>query len=230
MVTLDRQARALEAAFAYRDHHSQTGQSGWPLCVALSGQVGTPAEAVAEEVGRGLGWPVHDDDILESVAEDLGIHVATLESFGERRRSWLLECLEALSSRPSVGEYVYVRRLVRQLRAFAAEGHCVIVGRGSAQVLPGESTFRVRLIGTRDDRREGLVQRSGLSRERALTMLDELEAERAAFIQEHFHHDPREVDDYDLIVNTSHLHPAECAALIIEGVRQREMLTEEARI
>ena len=140
MVKLDRQTRALENTFVYHqeDHRDRDAADIWPLCVALSGEVGTPSAAVAREIGRALGWRVHDEDILQRIAADLGISVATLENFDERRRSWLLECFESLSSRPSVGEYVYVRRLVRELRGLAADGQCVIVGRGAPQVLPAD--------------------------------------------------------------------------------------------
>ena len=225
MVNLDRQAQALKGTFVYegeRHGKDETPSGGWPLCVALSAEVGTPAIDVAHEVGHRLGWPVHDGDILKRVADDLGINVATLDSFDERRRSWLLECLESLSSRPIIGEYVIVRGLVRQLRILAAAGHCVIVGRGAAQLLPVDSTLRVRLVGTREDRVEDVVHRYGVHREQAARMLDELEAERARFIRDHLNHDPRDINAYDLVVNTSHFPPAECAGLIIEGIHQRE--------
>src|SRR5262245_4089287 len=103
MVSLDRQTHALESAYLYpKDRPGEEESSRvWPMCVALSREVGTPVAAVAAEVGRQLGWPVHDDDILPRVAHDLGINVQFLNDYDERRRSWLVECIEAFSSRPS---------------------------------------------------------------------------------------------------------------------------------
>ena len=204
--------------------------SAWPLCVALSGEVGTPSAAVAAEIGRRLGWPVHDDDILHRIADDLGINVATLESFDERRRSWLLECLESLSSRPNVGECVYVRHLVRELRGLAAAGRCVIVGRGAARassvrVHPAPSAWSAsaRTVPTTWP---GASARTVSGRSTSST---NSRKKRAAFVQDHFNRDPRNIRGYDLVVNSSNLQPAECAALIVEGVHQREAEPARAR-
>jgi chloramphenicol 3-O-phosphotransferase len=224
IVTLDRQTHALESAYLYDKERpaDESSARAWPMCVALSREAGTPVAAVAAEVGRQLGWPVHDDDILQRVAHDLGINVRALSGFDERRQSWLVECIEAFSSRPSVGEFVYVRHLVRVLRSLASQGRCVIVGRGAAQVLPSESTLRVLLVGAQRDRCGLLAQRLGLDNASAARMLDEIESERAGFIKEHFNRDPRDVGNYDLVVNTSHLPPADCAAVIVEALHHRE--------
>jgi cytidylate kinase len=223
VVKLNRQTQALEGTITYDDRRDKVdAPSPWTLSVALSAEVGTPAAAVAKELSRRLGWPVHDEDILQHIAADLGINVSTLEEFDERRRSWLLECLESLSSRPRVGEYVYVRRLMREFRMLAAQGHGVFLGHGAAQALPTESTLRVRLIGTPEDRATQLVKRLDVDRPHAVRMLDKIEDERAAFIREHFNRDPREVSFYDLVVNSSLLDAGECSAVIVEGVHQRE--------
>jgi cytidylate kinase len=224
VVKLHRQTQALEGTITYDDRRDKN-EMPLPraLSVALSGEVGTPASAVAQEVGRRMGWPVHDEDILQHIAADLGINIASLEKeFDERRRSWLLEWLEALSSRPRVAEYVYVRRLMGEFRTLAAQGHGVFVGHGAAQALPHESTLRVRIIGTPEHRADQIVQRLRVSRPDALRMLDRIEDERAAFIHEHFNRDPRDIRFYDLVVNSSLLDAGECAAVIIEGVHQRE--------
>jgi hypothetical protein len=221
MVMLDRQAKALERAFRYETEHAEGSSLPWPTCVALSREAGTPCAAVAAEVGRMLGWQVHDEDILSHVAHDLGINVRALEGYDERRRSWLVECLESFSSRGTIGECVYVRQLVRVLRSFAAQGHCVIVGRGAAQFLPHDSTLRVLLVGALKDRCALIAERLGVDHAHAARILDEIESERDGFIKEHFNRDPRDASNYDLVLNTSNLSPADCAAVIIEAIHHR---------
>lgn len=44
--------------------------------------------------------------------------------------------------------------------------------------------------------------------------------ERRAFIQEHFHKDPADPEQYDLQLNVSRLSPTQCADLIVTALRQ----------
>src|SRR6516225_6675923 len=64
--------------------------------IALSREAGTPASAVAQEVGRLLGWQVYDRQLLEEIAQDMGLRTNLLESVDERRQSWLTEAMEGL--------------------------------------------------------------------------------------------------------------------------------------
>jgi cytidylate kinase len=221
-IKVDRQTLALERALLYPDHHDEPAPATPGLTIALSRQVGTPVDDEAAELGQRLGWAVHNADILERIARELGISTAALAKFDERRRSWLVECLESFSVGAGIGESVYVRRLVRTLRELAAKGDCVIIGRGAAHLLPAETTLTVRLIGEREDRITMLAHRLGIDRAQAARTIDEVESERARFIKEYFNHDPRDMAHYDLVLNTSHLSIAQCAGLIVEAVHQRE--------
>src|SRR5579872_1895390 len=59
--------------------------------VALSREAGTQGTAVARELGSRLGWPVYDHELLERIAQEMGVRTALLESVDEKRMSWLLE-------------------------------------------------------------------------------------------------------------------------------------------
>src|SRR5262245_50371777 len=59
--------------------------------IALSREPGTEASAVAQEVGRLLGWQVYDRQLLEKIAQDMGLRANLLESVDERRHGWLAE-------------------------------------------------------------------------------------------------------------------------------------------
>ena len=52
---------------------------------------------IAREVGNGVGWHVYDHELLERIAQDMGLRTVLLESVDERektgspkpsRRSW----------------------------------------------------------------------------------------------------------------------------------------------
>jgi len=82
----------------------------------------------------------------------MGLRATLLESVDERRKSWLLEFLDGLSSVPAVSESAFVRNLIETVLALGAHGECIIVGRGAAQILPAETTLRARLVAPLSER------------------------------------------------------------------------------
>jgi cytidylate kinase len=183
------------------------------------GHSGTP---VAQEVGARLGWPVYDHELLKKIAEEMGLRVNLLESVDERHQSWLLESLQSLSSSPQVTESRYVRHLVETILSLGIHGQCVIVGRGAAQLLPEPRTLRVRLVARREDRVERIARMHGLTRDQAERKTDEIDRDRFRFVKSHFHKDPTDLLQYDLILNASRWSVAECAGTIIDALRRLE--------
>jgi cytidylate kinase len=188
------------------------------LTIALSREAGTQGTAVGHEVGTRLGWPVYDHELLERIAQDMGIRTSLLESVDERRVSWLLEAFESLMSAPYASEGAYVHRLVKTVLALGCHGECVIVGRGSAFILPVQTTLRVRLIAPLKDRIAAIGQRLGVPQEEATRQLGMLDRERNTFVQDHFFKDPGDPRYLDLILNVARYGVAGCAELIIDAL------------
>lgn len=190
-----------------------------PFTIAISREAGANGPAIARAVGERLGWAVYDKELLQMIADEMGLYAKLMESVDEKQMSWLQECLQTLSSTPSVSEPAYVRHLVEMLLSLAAHGDCVIVGRGAAAVLPSETTLRVRLFGPVRERIEAIRQRFGISRAEAERWVEKTDRERVRFVRDHFHKDPNDARQYDLILNSSRFTVEECANLIVEALR-----------
>jgi hypothetical protein len=197
--------------------------------IALSREAGANGPLVARAVGERLGWAVYDRELVQHVAADLGVRASLLESVDEKRRSWLLECLEAFAPAPAVGEGAYVRHLVETLLSLGAHGQCVIVGRGAAQVLPAAATLRVRLVGPVEDRVQAVCQKFGIAPEEATRWVESTDGERVRFVKDHFHKDPTDPRHYDLVLNSSRFSVPECADVIIEALRRLQARAKAGR-
>lgn len=57
--------------------------------IALSRQAGTNGSTIGHGVAERLGWPVYGRELLQRIAEDLGLRTSLLESVDERHVSWL---------------------------------------------------------------------------------------------------------------------------------------------
>ena len=192
------------------------------ITVAISRQAGALGTSIASEVGRRLSWPVYDHALLERMAESMNVAVDLIESIDERHVHWLVERMEAFSAVPYVSENAYVRRLIETVLSLGAKGHCIIVGRGSAHVLPPTTTLRVRLVAEFDDRVRAIMHELGLTSTEATRRAKALDRERTSFLKDHFHIDPNNPENYDLLLNTSLLPPAGCAEIIQTAVNVRE--------
>jgi cytidylate kinase len=202
---------------------------GQEVTIALTRETGAHGRTVARAVGQELGWPVYDHELLEQIAREMKMRVDVLERVDERRRSWLLDSLEALGSGPALSESGYVHHLKQVLFSLAKKGECVIVGRGAALLLPVATTLRVRMIADRDDRIEVKRKSRGLSREAAARHVDRTDAERIRFNKEHFFKNPADPSNYDLILSTSRFTLTECSALIINALRCLQARHGEAK-
>jgi cytidylate kinase len=186
--------------------------------VTIAREAGAPGTSVGAEVGRRLGWQVYDHELLERIAEEHGLRVSLLESLDERRQSWMVEWLEGFAQQKHIGESGYVRHLTQTILSLGAHGCCVIVGRGAAHLLRPETTLRVRLVATMDDRVAAIMRQRGLSKHDAKRWIENASRERIAFIKDHFLKDPTDPHNYDLLLNASRWSVMECADLILDGL------------
>jgi len=204
-------------------------QASQAFTVALSREVGTQGTSVAKEVGRLLGWQVYDHELLEHIANEMGLRTALLKSVDERQQSWLREAIEANiaslntgDEEPWASETSYVHYLVETMLALGAHGECVIVGRGAAFILPAETTLRVRLVSPVRERIAALSRKLGITKHEAARQVRIIDRERTDFVQDHFFKDSADPRNYDLVLNASRLSVVHCAELIVETLHRLE--------
>ena len=100
-----------------------------------------------------------------------------------------------------------------------AEGNVVLIGRGAGCILPPETTLHVRIIAPEADRVAYMSQWLRLTSEAAAEQVRLRDSRRAEFITTHFHRQPGDIYQYDLLLNTSLLGEDLCAELIAQAAR-----------
>jgi cytidylate kinase len=203
-------------------HHPET-----KFTIAISRETGTYGAALAREIGDRLGWPVYDRELLQRIADDIGVHRKLVESVDERPVGWLSECIGALFATRDVNQTVYFRRLVEALHSLSSHGECVIVGRGATAVLPEASTLRIRIVAPREHRIQAVRSEHGISYDDAAARVDTTDRERNRFVENHFQINAADSTNYDLVLNAARLSTTECADLILAAL---ERLRNHARV
>ena len=196
--------------------------------VTVSRRVATPgADAVAARLGKELGWPVFDKEILETMGGDDFYRQQIYANMDQRDLSWTEELLRGFFD----GKFVkndYFRRLGETLLSLARQGSAVFVGRGADLVLPKDRGFRVRLIDSWEARVAFMAAERGLGPAAAAAAIERLEKERGAFLERHFGLDPATSARFDLSVHLGRFEPDQAVEVILKARRIRAAKPEVA--
>jgi cytidylate kinase len=230
-ISSDRVVESLAHLNRYLDtkaSHDREGQAplkkegARPITIAVSRQAGSRGAEIARAVGARLGWHVYDHELLDRIGEERGLSRRLLERLDERYISWLEDAAHAFCGDDTSRDSAYLRGLLGLLASLGKVGHCVIVGRGAAQVLPPETTLSVRVVAPRAIRVAEVRHRKGLSAVEAERWVDHTDRERTLFVKSHFHIDADDPLHYDLVLNSRRLSAEACAAVIVESARALE--------
>ena len=188
--------------------------------ITISRESGAGGSAVARELGRLLGWPVYDRELLECIADKAGLRAELLESLDEKRSHWVTEVVESFAGVATMSGANYARQVAETILALAAKGHSIIVGRGSTIIVPPKNSLRVRLVASLDDRTERVRKRLGISKIEAIKHVCANDTQREGFVKDYFHHTVGDAHNYDLIINTSRFSIEQAAQLIIDALNK----------
>jgi cytidylate kinase len=191
------------------------------LSIALSREAGARGSTIARGVGRKLGWPVYDQELLEYMAQEAVARQGVIENLPRWATDWAEARLQQLLREQNLSQHPLVVNLARVVLALGAQGEAVLIGRGAGYILPRPTTLHVRVVAPLAERIAYMGQWLRLSEEEAAEKVRLRDERRAEFIATHFHGQPDDVHLYDLVLNSSLLGEDVCAELIAQAARAR---------
>ncbi len=194
----------------------KTGRIGPYL--AISRETGTDGSEIARLVGEQLGWEVLDKQILDRMAEKYGADRALLDFVDEKTVTWLNDFFTSMMISSDVDQSSYIHRLGKMLILAAHKGEVVVVGRGAQFILPRDQGISVRITAPHAFRVDQVARQQGISHEEAQRHVEQSDRERAKFIKTFFHHQDKELDVYDLVINVAKISKKDVVDLISSTV------------
>lgn len=183
--------------------------------VTIEREFGAGCGAIAGELARRLGWKLWDQQLTSEIAKRAQVTESAVALCDERLDSRLYRMAKAfwrgsyersmaLGNDSRAFDTDCMMAMVEEIiRAIAAEGNAVIVGRGAPFFLrQREDTFRVFTYAPRDEKIRRLVE-YGKSREEAEDLVENVDKERVAFIKHYFNADWPTRSLYHLMINTA---------------------------
>lgn len=199
------------------------------LTIAISREAGSRGGSIAQRAGQKLGWQVYRQETLEYIAQEGSFRQELAGNLSAVARDWVERQMDRLLREQNLSRNPQVLEMAQIILALAAAGEVVLLGRGAGCILPQASTLHVRIVAPLADRIAYMGQWLRLTAEEAAEQVRVRDARRSEFIATHFHRQPSDVNQYDLLLNSSMLGEDLCADLIVRAARAKlEALTEVA--
>lgn len=197
--------------------------------VTISREPGARGEEIAHALGRELGLPVYDREIIHRIAEAAHVNERAVVFLDERVHPPLTDWFRAMEPHVYLSPNAYFEQLVQVVKGIASLGAAVILGRGAHLIVGPGGAVRVQVVAPLDQRVRALAERDGVDLQEAARRVARAEAERGAFLTRYFHVNPCDPSDFDLVVNTGVLGVEGAVDVIRHAmVRLRERKCEGA--
>jgi cytidylate kinase len=165
--------------------------------ITIEREYGCGGGDIARLVADRLGWKLWDQKLTEEIARLAHCPKAVVEAREEKNdplyyrlfKSFMRGSYEGAINAPKLNlvDSETILKITRRVVEHAADkGNCVIVGRGSQQFLKDRpDALRVFLYAPRENKVQRLIKR-GKSEKEAEELVDNVDQERADFIQKYF--------------------------------------------
>jgi len=199
--------------------------------ITVSREFGAGGSDFATELGKQLGWPVLDQDIIRRVASRLQLEVGTVERLDEHPPNWLARVTSALLiAPPELPVGIDTTHLLRMDSvAEAAQSVVVEAAENPPLIIVGHSgqnifatrhgTLHVRLVAPLESRVDRLVARFGWDRDTATNRAHHIDADRSAYAERYYHREWRDPLLYHVLINTGRVAIPDAVTLVEAMVR-----------
>lgn len=183
--------------------------------ITISRDYGAGGYEVAHRLAQALGWELLDRELLHQAAELEHLPDAEIERLDEKA----ISLADRLRLDPPHAKYIHGLR--EAANRAAARGNVVLVGRGTAQLLPDSpNILHLRLVAPREWRARRMAGQENWSDEQALARCTEEDSVRERFLRYFFGQEPFQPEQYALILNTGRVPLDDVVDSVVALVRE----------
>ncbi|MBV8729786.1 MAG: cytidylate kinase-like family protein [Acidobacteriia bacterium] len=181
--------------------------------ITIDREYGSGASDIAKKLAARLGWKLWDELLTNEMARLMECDCRALEDREERCDPLRYRLFKAFmrgsfegtlnAHRVKMMDADCIREAAETaVRRAAAEGNCVIVGRGSAYYLQAPDTFHIFIYAPVEDKVRRL-RSMGKSEDEAWSLAETVDRDRSAYIKQYFKHDWPARHLYHLMINST---------------------------
>lgn len=199
------------------------------IIITIGRQFGSGGKCVAEVLGKRLGIPVYDHELIMKAAQESGFSAEFFEQSDEKRRFFSLSSIFASADSPETENYMSDKGLFRiqceTIMSIAEQGSAIIVGRCSDYVLRDrDNTLDVFLTSPAEKRAARVSARQGIDFGKALEIVEKEDRNREEYYNYYTFGNWGVASNYDLCIDSSKVGDEGAADIIIEYARKTGLL------
>ena len=199
------------------------------IIINIGRQFGGGGLAVASEIGKKLGIPVYDRELIKKAAQDSGFSAELFEQSDEKRRIFSLSAIfTSIYTSPSenyMSDSGLFEIQCATIKKIAEQGSAVIVGRCSDYVLREmDCVLNVFLTSPLPVRVKRICERHNLCAEKAETLIMQKDKAREEYYNYYTFGNWGVASTYDLCIDSSRLGIEGTADFIIEFAKKTGLL------
>lgn len=188
------------------------------LIITIGRQFGSGGKAVADELGRRLGIPVYDSELITEAAKKSGIAEEFFKQRDEKRRALFIGLQSGMNDEILFGIQS------ETIRELADQGSAIFVGRASDYVLRDRDCVDVFISAPLKARVGRIMERLGLSESEAESLIERKDRGRAEYYDFFTFSKWGSASNYDLCLDSSILGIEGTAEMIIKFAQMRGLL------
>jgi cytidylate kinase len=189
--------------------------------LTVSREKGAGGSAVARLVGKRLGWPVFDHEIVDEIAQKAHVRRQLIESLDEHDRERIEDVISQMVTPEDIGTSGYLGYLKQVVLTLGHQGDVILVGRGARFILPEQFGLGVRLVAPMEMRIRRIADKAKLSLKAARIEIEKADRERVNLGRRKFGRDVASPLSHDLIVNTGAMSAESAAEIVIRALQQK---------
>jgi cytidylate kinase len=201
--------------------------------ITVSRLYGSGGGEVAARLAWRLRWRLLDHEVVERIAQKLGMTHDEVVALDERTASFVERVLSNMdmgypgligdvAPTPSELSFAYDDALKIIVHAAAEEGHVVIVGRGAFALLANlRDVLRVLIAAPLESRVAYVMRREGLDERAARERIRRKDSDRQRHVETCFHVRAGDPEQYDLCINTAILTLDDAVELICNALERK---------
>jgi cytidylate kinase len=175
--------------------------------ITLSRELGSLGTEIADALSSQLGYCKLDKESLDVLLRKLGMSEPKSELNDEKKPGFWEQF--------SLEKDRYFTFMKAAMYRFAGEKDCIVVGRGANIIFRGiPGALKLRIIAPPKVRAARLCKRLGIDEQHALRMIHQSDHDRAGYHKYFFNALWDSPADYDLVVNTAAISPAEICSTV----------------
>lgn len=195
------------------------------IIINIGRQFGSGGLAVAGEIGKKLGIPVFDSEIIAKTAKDSGFSAELFRNKDENRRFSLKSIFTGPFGKDYISEDELFGMQSETIRKIAEQGSAIIVGRCADYILRDmDCTLNVFLTAPAAERAERVSKRTGASLEEAATIIEKKDSAREEYYNFYTFGAWGVASTYDLCLDSSVLGIEGTADFIISFAEKAGLL------